>query len=161
MNVATAAALASLLIVSPVAAQVASRTPIVLKAAHMFDGRSGSLVDNALLVVQNGRIQAVGGAAPAGMRVIDLGNVTLLPGFIDAHVHLNAEMEKAYDSGFDRSTSAVPVEDAALFAKRTLEAGFTTVRSVGAVDFGDIGLAHSIAAGVAVGPRILTAGHAI
>ena len=67
--------------------------PIVLKAAHLFDSVSGTLTDGGVVVVQGNKIQAVGAAVPlpADAEVIDLGDATLLPGFIDAHVHLSQE----------------------------------------------------------------------
>src|SRR5271167_671275 len=67
--------------------------PIVLKAAHLFDAVSGKLVEHGVVVVLGGKIQAVGSNAriPDNARVIDLGDATLLPGFIDAHVHVSQE----------------------------------------------------------------------
>ena len=137
---------------------------IVLKAAHIFDARDGALKDGGLVVVQGERIVAVGGSAPAGARVIDLGDATLLPGFIDAHTHLTMQLEKNYYLMRYQQLMRFPAEQAlyaALYARRTLEAGFTTVRNVGAQDFVDIGLRNAINAGVTEGPRMLTAAHGI
>src|SRR5207253_406539 len=70
---------------------------IVLKAAHLFDSTGTALKDSAIVVVRGDRIVSVGtAAAPAGARVIDLGDATLLPGFIDAHTHLTLEFQKDY-----------------------------------------------------------------
>jgi len=71
----------------------APSTPIVLKAARLFDSVSGKIVDHGMVVVVDKKIQAVGASAPipADARIIDLGDATLLPGFIDAHVHLASE----------------------------------------------------------------------
>src|SRR5262245_17557631 len=69
-----------------------SAQPIVLKASHLFDARSGRLTNGGVVVIQGERIVSVGNAAPANARVIDLGDATLLPGFIDAHVHLDGEL---------------------------------------------------------------------
>ena len=137
---------------------------IVLKAAHVFDSTGTTLKDSAIIVVRGDRIVSVGGTAPAGARVIDLGDATLLPGFIDAHTHLTLEFEKDYYHFVYNRIMRFPAEQAlygALYARRTLEAGFTTVRNVGAQDFIDIGLRNAINAGVTVGPRMLTAAHGI
>ena len=138
----------------------------MLKAAHVFDSRSGKLSDPGVIVIQNDKIVSVGSGAsvPANAKVIDLGDATLLPGFIDAHVHVTDQLADNYYKGFYESMLRFPVEQsfyAARYAKRTLDAGFTTVRNVGASDFVDIGLRNAIDAGVTVGPHMITAGHAI
>jgi imidazolonepropionase-like amidohydrolase len=137
----------------------------VLKAAHLFDGRSGQLVEGGVVVVQGARILSIGAASvPAGAKTIDLGDATLLPGFIDSHVHLSSELGKDFYKGFYTGMLRFPVEQAhyaALYARRTLEAGFTTVRNVGAGDFVDIGLRNAINAGIVSGPRMISAGHSI
>src|SRR5256885_6269591 len=138
---------------------------IVLKAAHLFDSTGTALKEGATVVVRGDRIVSVGtAAAPAGARVIDLGDATLLPGFIDAHTHLTLEFQKDYYHFIYNRLIRFPTEQAlyaALYARRTLEAGFTTVRNVGADDFVDVGLRNAINAGVAEGPRILTAVHGL
>jgi imidazolonepropionase-like amidohydrolase len=139
---------------------------IALKAAHLFDATGTTLQSGATIVVRGDRIVSVGtGAVPAGARVIDLGDATLLPGFIDAHTHLTMEFwDKDYYHGFYNRVMRFPAEQAlygAMYARRTLEAGFTTVRNVGAWDFVDIGLRNAINAGVVEGPRMLTAAHGI
>jgi len=138
---------------------------IVLKAAHLFDSTGTALKDGATVVVRGDRIVSVGtAAAPAGARVIDLGDATLLPGFIDAHTHLTLEFQKDYYHFIYNRLMRFPAEQslyAAMYARRTLEAGFTTVRNVGAYDFVDVGLRNAINAGVAEGPRILTAVHGL
>jgi imidazolonepropionase-like amidohydrolase len=138
---------------------------IVLKAAHLFDSTGTALQAGGAIVVRGDRIVSVGAAeVPAGARVIDLGDATLLPGFIDAHTHLTMQFEKDYYHMFYNREMRFPAEQAfysALYARRTLEAGFTTVRNVGAWDFVDVGLRNAINAGVTEGPRILTAVHGI
>src|SRR2546423_173066 len=138
---------------------------IVLKAAHLFDSTGTALKDGATLVVRADRIVSVGtAAAPPGARVIDLGDATLLPGFIDAHTHLTLEFQKDYYHFIYNRLMRFPAEQAmyaAMYARRTLEAGFTTVRNVGANDFVDVGLRNAINAGVGEGPRILTAVHGL
>jgi len=137
---------------------------VAIKAARVFDSVSGNLRTNTVVVVQGTKILSVGGDAPAGARVIDLGDATLLPGFIDAHTHLTMEFQKDYYREFYKEAFRFPAEQAqyaALYARRTLEAGFTTVRNVGAEDWVDIGLRNAINDGITEGPHILTAIHAI
>jgi imidazolonepropionase-like amidohydrolase len=143
----------------------AAAETIVLKAAHLFDSVGTQLKNGGIVVVRGERIVSVGASAvPAGARVIDLGDATLLPGFIDAHTHLTLQLEKDYYHFFYSRIMRFPAEQAmyaALYARRTLEAGFTTVRNVGADDFVDVGLRNGINAGVTEGPRMLTAVHGI
>lgn len=159
------ATLLASLAVSTVAGGAEER-PIVLKASHLFDSKSGRLTDGGVVVIQGERITAIGSGAalPANAQVIDLGNATLLPGFVDAHVHLGSELQKDFFRGFHANMFRFPVEQshyAGLYAKRTLDAGFTTVRNLGASDFVDIGLRNAINAGVTPGPRMITAAHSV
>jgi imidazolonepropionase-like amidohydrolase len=137
---------------------------IALKAARMFDGTSDSVVANAVVIIEGNRIKSIGGAIPAGAEVIDLGDSTLLPGFIDAHVHLTAESGDNYYLDYFQSIMRHPAEQALLattYARKTIDAGFTTVRNLGANDYVDVGLRNAINNGWIVGPRMLTAVHAI
>ena len=143
-----------------------SARPIVLKAEHLFDSVSGKLVDHGVIVVSGSRIQAVGGDAkiPADAQVIDLGDATLLPGFIDAHVHLSEESGPNWYLDFYNDIMRFPTEQAlygAHYAKVTLDAGVTTVRDVGSSDFIALGLRNAIRAGMIPGPRMLIANYAI
>jgi imidazolonepropionase-like amidohydrolase len=160
-----AAAAATAAIAAPALAQTAAAPEtIVLKAAHIFDATGTALKDGGLVVVQGERIVSVCGSAPPGARVIDLGDATLLPGFIDAHTHLTMQLEKNYYLGRYHDIMRFPAEQVlygALYAKRTLEAGFTTVRNVGAQDFEDISLRNAINAGITEGPRMLVSAHGI
>jgi hypothetical protein len=102
---AAAAGLCAGMLAAPSAAHAADAAPapttIVLKAAHVFDSTGNSLHDGAMVVVTGDKIVSVGsGPAPAGAKVIDLGDATLLPGFIDAHVHLTGELHDNYYKGF-------------------------------------------------------------
>ncbi len=161
-------AVAAILTLGPAPLAVAQTPPaeiLVLKAAHIFDATGTALKDGGVVVVRGDRIVSVGAAnVPAGARVIDLGDATLLPGFIDAHTHLTLQFSDNYYKMFHDDMLRFPAEVAlygALYAKRTLEAGFTTVRNVGADDFTDIALRNAINAGVTEGPRMVTAAHGI
>jgi len=139
---------------------------IVLKAAHLFDSVSGTLTEHGVVVVSGSKIQAVGSdaAIPAGAEVIDLGDATLLPGFIDAHVHLSMESSLDWYREFFNNIMRFPAEQAlygAHNAKITLEAGVTTVRDVGSTDYISLGLRNAINAGQIPGPRMLVSNYAI
>jgi imidazolonepropionase-like amidohydrolase len=138
----------------------------VLKAARMFDGKSGSLVAPGMVVVTEDKIVAIGKAAlvPADAEIIDLGDATLLPGFIDAHTHLTMIYSEDYlKAALDGLRKPIPemALDASVNARITLLAGFTTVRDVGSRDYLDAGLRNAINRGVVPGPRMLVAVHAI
>lgn len=140
---------------------------VVLRAARVIDGTGAAPIANGVVVVTDDRIVAVGAESsvriPAGARRIDLGDATLLPGFIDLHVHLlGREIE---DPGaFEASVKDYPGFSAILgaeHARRTLLSGFTSVRNVGAYGFEDIGLRKAIEAGAVPGPRMQAAGHSL
>ena len=148
------------------AQQPAPKPPkvIALKAARLFDGTSDTVVTNGVVIIEGNRIKSVGGAIPAGAEVIDLGDATLLPGFIDAHVHLTEESGDNWYFDFFQGVMRQPAEQALLastYARKTIDAGFTTVRNVGASEYIDVGLRNAINSGWIVGPRMLTAVHAI
>ncbi len=130
----------------------------------MFDGKSDSVVEPGLVVITGNKITAIGGSVPQGAKVIDLGDATLLPGFIDAHTHLSMAFNPDYN-GQRLQVLQQPVSEAAIRAtvnaRKTLMAGFTTVRDVGSSDFIDVGLRNSINAGVIPGPRMLVSVHAL
>jgi len=141
---------------------------VVLKAARLIDGTGAGVVNNAVVVVNDNTIVAVGTAAsvtvPADAKVIDLGNVTLLPGFIDAHTHLigrvlgDPEGEMSLVKDFESFGAILSVQN----ARATLMAGFTSVRNVGASGrFDDMALRKAINEGWTPGPRMETAGHAL
>ncbi len=151
---------------APVPAPGPAATPIVLKAARLFDGKTESLLPNPMVIVEGKSIKAVGDqlAIPDGAKVIDLGDATICPGFIDAHTHLTHERTADYNQGFVDGMRREVAEQAILstvYARRTIEAGFTTVRDVGSSDFLDVGLRNSIAKGVVPGPRMLVCVHAL
>jgi imidazolonepropionase-like amidohydrolase len=156
------------LILSPAfgQAQKPASKSYVLKAARLFDGKSDALVKPGLVVVTDGKIAGVGSGAaiPAGVEVIDLGDATLLPGFIDAHTHLttvfNEDWKQAALDGL-RKPIAEEALDASVNARVTLLAGFTTVRDVGSHDQLDVGLRNAINNGKVPGPRMLVSVHNI
>ncbi len=150
------------------AAQAQKPAPktIVVKAARMFDGKSDSLIRPGLVVITDGKIAAVGAGAaiPSGAEVIDLGDATLLPGFIDAHTHLSMVASDDWkQAALNRLQKPVAEQalDASVNARKTLLAGFTTVRDVGSNDYLDVGLRNAINSGAIVGPRMLVTVHAI
>ena len=144
----------------------APSTPIVLKAAHLFDSVSGKLVDHGVVVVVGKKIQSVGSDAkiPEGAQVIDLGEATLVPGFIDAHVHLSGVASNNWYEDWYNSIMRFPAEQAlygANYAKATLEAGVTTVRDLGSTDYIALSMRNAINAGVIPGPRMLVSNYAV
>ena len=138
----------------------------VLKAARLFDGKSNSLVTPGIVVVTDGKIAGTGSSAsvPTDAEMIDLGDATLLPGFIDAHTHLTMTYSEDYArAALDALRKPIPemALDASVNARITLLAGFTTVRDVGSMQYLDAGLRNAINRGVVPGPRMLVAVHAI
>ncbi len=152
---------------TPLAAQPApAGKTIAVKAARLWDGKADRAVSPGVVIVTDGKIASVGvgGAIPAGAEVIDLGDATLLPGFMDAHTHLTFDYDEDWGRGQMtrlRKNVAEQALDSAVNAKKTLWAGFTTVRNVGAGEFIDVGLRNAIFSGKVPGPRILAAGNSI
>ena len=154
------AALALAIAVDHVSAQQADSTPTrtAIRAGRLIDGRGGPPVANAVILIDGDKITAVGAglAIPANARVIDLSRFTVLPGFIDAHTHVTSQPRDYYEDIFRKSPIDVAIT-AHVYAKRTLEAGFTTIRDVGSAEFIDIALRNAINRGDIPGPRIQAA----
>ena len=161
------ATLLTLAVASTTAAQaqgasVIPPTRIAVHAARLLDVESGRVVADPLVLVEGDKVVSVtaGGNAPAGMQVIELGNVTLLPGLIDVHVHLTSDPTVSTGNYYKDALTLGPMDYAVVaptLARRTLDAGFTTVRNVGAGDYIDIALRNAINRGQIEGPRILAA----
>ena len=140
---------------------------IVLKAARLFDGKSKALVTNGVVIVQGNKIVDAGSnlPVPSDAEVIDLGDATLSPGFMDAHSHLTLDFSGNFNELRMRELQWNVSEQAikaTSYARATVEAGFTTVRDVGSrfvgsPEFVDVALRNSINKGVVVGPRMLVA----
>ena len=134
----------------------------VVRAGKFLDVRTGKMLTNRAIVVEDGKIISVGSdtaALPEGAKVIDLSDKTVLPGLIDAHTHITFDPK----FGYDRLAISVPREAliGAKNARITLLAGFTTIRNVGATEFADIALRDAINAGDVPGPRIDASGPAL
>ncbi len=144
------------------AAQAQSPDPVVVKAARMLDVEKGVIVRNVTILVQGDRIQAINPAMTSNSaKVIDLGDVTLMPGLIDLHTHLTMDIEPGWQYQPVTWTAADHALRGVRNAGRTLRAGFTTVRDVGGYGFSDVSLMKAIDRGDVNGPRIIPAGNAI
>jgi len=140
---------------------------IVLRAAQIIDGTGAEPIKNGVVVVTDDKIVAVGISQsikiPGGARVINLGDATLLPGFIDSHTHIigrvlgDPEGQNSLVRDYESFGAILGVGN----AQKTLMSGFTTIRNVGASDFQDLALRKAINEGWITGPRILTAAHSL
>lgn len=143
--------------------QAPSVKTVVIRAAHMLDVKTGKMLNDQTIVVQGDKITYVGAVydqfIPAGTTVIELRNATVLPGLIDAHTHITFTP----NFGYSRLAISVPREalTGARNAKVTLEAGFTTIRNVGASGYADVALRDAVNAGDVPGPRMLVSGPAL
>jgi imidazolonepropionase-like amidohydrolase len=142
---------------------VAHADTVVVSADRMIDVISGRVIDHPLITITDGRITAVaaqGATVPSEARRVNLPGMTLLPGLIDMHTHLTSD---PHYSGYrrlqftDNFWTVVGVAN----AKKTLEAGFTTVRNVGSANYDDVAIKQAIEQGIVPGPRIVPATYAI
>jgi imidazolonepropionase-like amidohydrolase len=146
---------------------LATEQLIAVKAERLFDGKSKTFLHNGVILIRGDKIADVGSnlAIPSDAQVIDLGDATLAPGFMDAHTHLTLDYSGDYNvrrlNEIDLNVSEQAII-ATVHARATVEAGFTTVRDlgsrfVGSREFVDVALRNSINKGVVVGPRMLVA----
>ncbi len=155
-----------LLLLSLLLAGVATATeparPLAITAARLIAPEQGRVIEHPLVLVEGERIREVrsGGAVPAGYQHVDLGQATLLPGLIDVHVHLDSDPTFSSGNYYKDALTLSPIDLALLAplsARRTLEAGFTTVRNLGSAEYIDVALRNAIDRGQLPGPRILAA----
>ncbi len=163
MKIARILAATLLATTTATAATTADAKTVVVTAAHMIDVLAGKRVDDPQVTIVDGRITAVGhkgDAVPTGAERVDLGARTLLPGLIDMHVHLTSDPTL---SGYrqleftDNFWTVVGVAN----ARRTLDAGFTTVRNVGSSNYDDVAIKQAVDRGYVPGPRIVPATYAL
>jgi len=151
------------ILLAAAALPVAHADTVVVTADRMIDVLAGRVIDHPMITVTDGRITEVaaqGAPAPSGARRVNLPGMTLLPGLIDMHTHLTSD---PHYSGYrrlqftDNFWTVVGVAN----AKKTLEAGFTTVRNVGSANYDDVAIKQAIEQGIVQGPRIVPATYAI
>ncbi|MEJ7622527.1 MAG: amidohydrolase family protein [Pyrinomonadaceae bacterium] len=140
---------------------------VAIKAAQIIDGTGAAAIRNGVIVITDDKITAVGSSdrvtVPAGARLIDLGDATLMPGFFDLHTHISGrtlgdpEGANAAVRDYGSFGAILSVEN----ARKTLMAGFTTIRNLGADNFDDFALRKAINDGFVVGPRVIAAGHSL
>jgi imidazolonepropionase-like amidohydrolase len=167
---AVAAALATgAVVLAAAAAAAAADAPApapaltALQCGHLIDTANGKTLGATTILIEGGRIKDVvsGAQSPAGAKVIDLSTQTCMPGLIDAHVHLTGETSRTqYVDKFHWNIADYAIRST-VYARRTLLAGFTTVRNVGDMANESVALRNAINAGIVPGPRIYTAGRAM
>ena len=145
-------------------AQAPTPKRTVIRAGRVLNVRTGELRSNQTIVIEGDKISQIAPSgevkAAAGDTTIDLPDATLLPGLIDMHTHLTFELSSLSYEGLKISTAREALHGARN-ARRTLEAGFTTVRNLGAKDYADIALRDAINDGDVIGPRIIASGPAL
>jgi imidazolonepropionase-like amidohydrolase len=145
------------------AAAMAQADTVVVSADRMIDVLAGRIADHPQITIIDGRIAAIaaqGSAVPAGARRVDLAGMTLLPGLIDMHTHITSDPRYGGYRGLEFTDNFWTVVGVAS-AKKTLEAGFTTIRNVGSANFDDVAIKQGIEQGLIPGPRIVPATYAI
>jgi len=163
MRVPRLAAAAAVLVSAHVAVAAGAPESIALHCPRLLDVDAGKLLGETTVVIDGARIKEVraGHADIAGAKAIELRDATCLPGLIDSHVHLTDETSPTQYSDQFRLNPADYAIRSTVYAQRTLEAGFTTVRNLADNDYDSVALRNAINAGIVPGPRIFTAGTAI
>ncbi len=134
-----------------------------IRAGALFDARTGEVLRDRLITITGDRITAVApwaGEAPGDAELIDLSESFVMPGLMDMHVHVIRHLDRYFFSGYFQSPHRAVI-GGVVNAERTLMAGFTTVRNVGASDFQDVALRNAIDAGEVPGPRMAVSGPAL
>ncbi|WHZ18936.1 MAG: Amidohydrolase [Rhodanobacteraceae bacterium] len=146
---------------APAAAEAQAPALTVIHCAHLIDTVAGKMLGATSIVIDGPRIKEVvaGSVSREGAKVIDMpANDTCLPGLIDSHTHLTSQFSKTSYSDQFRLNPADYAIESTVFARRTLMAGFTTVRNLGESDNSSIALRNAINKGEIAGPRIFSAG---
>src|SRR5580698_9266439 len=165
-SISIAAAVAAILLAGAAAAADAPAPAALvtaLQCGHLIDTANGKMLGATTILIDGGRIKDVvsGAQSPAGAKSIDLSTQTCMPGLIDAHVHLTGETSRTqYVDKFHWNIADYAIRST-VYARRTLLAGFTTVRNVGDQANESVALRNAINAGIVPGPRIYTAGRAM
>lgn len=142
------------------ATNAAAADVAVIKAGALFDSTTGRVTRNAVIVVEGERIIAVGGAntaIPSGAEIIDLSDSFVMPGVMDMHTHIVRNLDRYFFAGYFQSPHRATI-GGVVNAEKTLLAGFTTIRNVGASDYADVALRNAINAGEIPGPRMAVSG---
>ena len=165
MNISRALAIAGLAAcLLAGAARAVESTASVIRAGRLVDVANGKVLGGQVIVVRDGRIEAVGSAdsvaIPAGAKIVDLSSYTVLPGLIDTHTHITSDPTLPPYAGYGLSVPRMALKGAA-YAQRTLLAGITTIRDVGATGFSDVAVRDAINDGEIPGPRMLVSGPAL
>jgi imidazolonepropionase-like amidohydrolase len=162
-GILAATAIATATAASAAGADVPAPAVTALECGHLIDTANGKMLGATTIVIEGGRIKEVvnGVQPPAGAKTIDLGTQTCMPGLIDAHTHLTDQTSRtSYVDKFHWNIADYAIRST-VYARRTLLAGFTTVRNVGDMDNESIALRNAINAGIVPGPRMYTAGKAM
>ena len=141
-------------------APVFAEAPTVIKAGSLFDSHSGRVTRNAVIVIEGEKIVAVGGSStpvPDDANIIDLSDSFVLPGVMDMHTHIVGNLDNYFFAGYFQSPHRATI-GGVVNAEKTLLAGFTTIRNVGAGDYADVAIRNAINAGEIPGPRMAVSG---
>ena len=159
MKIIARFAIATVIVALLSAAAIAGEITVI-KAGSLFDSSTGKVIRNAVIVVQGDRITAVGRGEteiPEGATVIDLSSSFVLPGVMDMHTHIVSNLDNYFFAGYFQSPHRATI-GGVVNAEKTLLAGFTTIRNVGAGDYADVAIRNAINAGEISGPRMAVSG---